>query len=222
MLAIIYLLGAFIADLLKSQRRLKVENLFLHHQLNIISRRPPQRRLLRGALMRSPQFTNGARLSRAPSCGLSVLLGRVRGADRDAVFVAPDLEQSLADADAFAHRVRQAIDSHALRSGIEDVHDDAWPEPNRLFDSPPISGNELHLKSAGITSIIWACGYRPDFHWIKLPIFDWLGFPVHRRGVSDADGLYFLGLPWLYKWKSATLLGAGEDAAFIAQRIASR
>jgi hypothetical protein len=34
MVAIIYLLGTFIADLLKSRRRLEVENLFLRHQLN--------------------------------------------------------------------------------------------------------------------------------------------------------------------------------------------
>jgi hypothetical protein len=35
MFAIIYLLGTFIADLLKSRRRLEIENLFLRHQLNI-------------------------------------------------------------------------------------------------------------------------------------------------------------------------------------------
>jgi hypothetical protein len=49
MFAIIYLLGIFIADLLKSRRRLEVENLFLRHQLNIILRRPPQRLRLRGS-----------------------------------------------------------------------------------------------------------------------------------------------------------------------------
>jgi hypothetical protein len=41
MFAIIYLLGTFTADLLKSRRRLEVENLFLRDQLNIILRRPP-------------------------------------------------------------------------------------------------------------------------------------------------------------------------------------
>jgi transposase InsO family protein len=47
MFAIMYLLGTFIADLLKSRRRLEVENLFLGHQLNIALRRSPQRRRLR-------------------------------------------------------------------------------------------------------------------------------------------------------------------------------
>jgi hypothetical protein len=43
MLAIVHLLGMYIADLIKSRRRLEVENLFLRHQLNIALRRTPQR-----------------------------------------------------------------------------------------------------------------------------------------------------------------------------------
>jgi hypothetical protein len=49
MFAVTYLLGAFIADLFKSRRRLEVENLFLRHQLNIILRRPSQRLRLQGS-----------------------------------------------------------------------------------------------------------------------------------------------------------------------------
>jgi hypothetical protein len=42
MLAILYLLATFIADLFKPRRRLE-ENLFLRHQLNIALRRAPSR-----------------------------------------------------------------------------------------------------------------------------------------------------------------------------------
>jgi hypothetical protein len=48
MLAIVHLLGMYVADLIKSRRRLEVENLFLRHQLNIALRRTPQRLRLRG------------------------------------------------------------------------------------------------------------------------------------------------------------------------------
>jgi hypothetical protein len=48
MLAIVHLLGTFVANLFKSRRRLEVENLFLRHQLNIALRRAPQRLRLRG------------------------------------------------------------------------------------------------------------------------------------------------------------------------------
>jgi hypothetical protein len=42
MFAIIQLLATVIADLLKSRRRLEVENLFLRHQLNVALRRGPR------------------------------------------------------------------------------------------------------------------------------------------------------------------------------------
>jgi len=49
MFAMIYLLGAFIADLFKSRRQLELENLFLRHQVNIILRRPQRSLRLRGS-----------------------------------------------------------------------------------------------------------------------------------------------------------------------------
>src|SRR6266511_3694539 len=49
MLLIFQLLGTFVVDLIKSQRRLEIENLFLRHQLNIAVRRTPHRLRLRGS-----------------------------------------------------------------------------------------------------------------------------------------------------------------------------
>jgi hypothetical protein len=49
MLAMLHLLGMFVANLFKSRRRLEVENLFLRHQLNIALRRSPHRLRLRSS-----------------------------------------------------------------------------------------------------------------------------------------------------------------------------
>jgi hypothetical protein len=49
MLAVLYLLGTFVANLFTSRRRLEVENLFFRHQLNIALRRTPHRLRLRGS-----------------------------------------------------------------------------------------------------------------------------------------------------------------------------
>jgi putative flavoprotein involved in K+ transport len=57
---------------------------------------------------------------------------------------------------------------------------------------------------------------------VRLPVFDQTGFPLHRRGVTAAPGLYFLGLPWLHTRKSGLLFGVGEDAAFLAATITTR
>jgi putative flavoprotein involved in K+ transport len=40
--------------------------------------------------------------------------------------------------------------------------------------------------------------------------------------VTSVPGLYFLGLRLLHKVKSAFLRGVGDDAAYLAQHIATR
>jgi putative flavoprotein involved in K+ transport len=79
----------------------------------------------------------------------------------------------------------------------------------------------LDLKSAGITSVIWATGYKFDFSLVKLPAFDEDGYPLQKRGVTEYPGLYFIGLPALHTSKSGLLHGVGEDAAYVAAYIDS-
>ncbi len=76
-------------------------------------------------------------------------------------------------------------------------------------------GSELEVDS-----VVWATGYRRDYSWIKLPIFDGNGRLRHRRGVTDVSGLYFLGLTWQHTRGSALLGWVKDDAAFIADKIA--
>jgi putative flavoprotein involved in K+ transport len=75
-------------------------------------------------------------------------------------------------------------------------------------------GSELEVDA-----VIWATGYRPDYSWIELPIFDPDGRVRHRRGVTDVPGLYFLGLTWQHTRGSALLGWVKEDADFIAEQI---
>jgi putative flavoprotein involved in K+ transport len=74
-----------------------------------------------------------------------------------------------------------------------------------------------------IDAIVWATGYRPDFSWIDLPgVKDDSGGIIHRRGVTDAPGLFFIGLTWQHTRGSALIGFVHDDAAFIAGRIDSR
>ena len=70
-----------------------------------------------------------------------------------------------------------------------------------------------------VDAVIWATGYRPDYSWIDLPIFDSDGRLRHRRGVPDVPRLYFLGLTWQHTRGSALIGWVKEDAEFIAERI---
>jgi putative flavoprotein involved in K+ transport len=73
-----------------------------------------------------------------------------------------------------------------------------------------------------LDAVVWATGYRPDYSWIDLPVFDEDGALRHRRGVTDVPGLYFLGLTWQHTRGSALIGWVKDDAAFIAERIARR
>ena len=76
-------------------------------------------------------------------------------------------------------------------------------------------------REVEVDAVIWATGYRPDYSWIDLPIFDSDGRPRHGRGATDVPGLYFLGLTWQYTRGSALIGWVKDDARFIAERIAA-
>jgi putative flavoprotein involved in K+ transport len=77
-------------------------------------------------------------------------------------------------------------------------------------------------RTLEVAVVVWATGYRPDFGWIDLPIFNDAGDPVHHRGVvAAAPGVYFLGLPFQYSSTSDHVGGVGRDARHIAEHLAA-
>ncbi len=73
------------------------------------------------------------------------------------------------------------------------------------------------------TSVVWCTGYVRDYDWIKLPVFDASGEPVHHRGVVPGEpGLYFLGLPFLYSFASSLIMGVTKDAEYVVTCITGR
>jgi putative flavoprotein involved in K+ transport len=75
------------------------------------------------------------------------------------------------------------------------------------------------LEEVGL--VVWATGYRPDYAWIHIPEVVREGQVVHRRGVTQVPGLYFLGLSWQHTRGSALLGFVNDDAAYLADHIAT-
>jgi putative flavoprotein involved in K+ transport len=75
--------------------------------------------------------------------------------------------------------------------------------------------------SVDVEAIVWATGFRTDHSWVEVPVFDESGRPVHRRGVTESPGLYFLGLSWQHTRGSALLGWVKDDAEHIAGEIGS-
>ncbi|MBB3004836.1 MAG: MSMEG_0569 family flavin-dependent oxidoreductase [Paraburkholderia tropica] len=127
----------------------------------------------------------------------------------------PNLRANLDSADETYNRINASIDKFIAQKGI-----DAPPgEIYRAVWEPQAERSALDLASSGIGSIVWCIGFRPDFSWVDLPIFNGRGYPGHARGVTAQEGLYFLGLPWLHTWGSGRFSGIARDAAFLADRI---
>jgi hypothetical protein len=43
------------------------------------------------------------------------------------------------------------------------------------------------MGAAGVGTILWATGYRPDFSWVGLPFLEPDGYPHQRRGVTVTE-----------------------------------
>ncbi|WP_419728745.1 MSMEG_0569 family flavin-dependent oxidoreductase [Lichenicola sp.] len=129
---------------------------------------------------------------------------------------APDLAANLDNADAANATIKHEIDGFIAEQGIQAPVDDPYVAP---WHPPADALESLDLRAAGITSIVWCAGFRPNYHWIDLPVTGPDGRPTHHRGVTPLPGLYFLGLPWLHSWGSGRMSGVGRDAAYLSERI---
>jgi putative flavoprotein involved in K+ transport len=85
-------------------------------------------------------------------------------------------------------------------------------------DSEVIFGDGSRLAPA---AVIWATGFAIDHSFVHVPVFDDAARLMHRRGVTAAPGLYFLGLTWQHTRGSALLGWVKHDAEYIARQIAA-
>ena len=87
--------------------------------------------------------------------------------------------------------------------------------PRGAVDPGPLDATPGGVDLDRIGAVVIAGGYRPDYaHWVHVPgAFDPLGFPVHDEGASARRaGLYFVGVHFLRKRKSALLWGSAKTS----------
>jgi putative flavoprotein involved in K+ transport len=146
------------------------------------------------------------------------LHGRLLDIDDGKLHFGSDLKQNLDNADTVSANIKKSIDEYIARSNLvapaEAPYQAVW-EPGPL-------AAELDLAAANIKSVVWCMGFASNFGWLEAPVFDGRGKPVHERGVSTAEGVYFVGLPWLYTWGSGRFSGVARDAEHVVNQLARR
>jgi putative flavoprotein involved in K+ transport len=143
-----------------------------------------------------------------------VLAGHFLDATETHVRFAPDLAESVAWGDEryaqFMGLVRDVVEKRGL-------------EPPQLEDPAPFEADAPEtLELSELGAVVFAGGFRPDYSsWLPWPeAFDELGYPLHDGGASTmVPGLYFVGVHFLRKRKSSSLIGVGEDAGIVARRV---
>jgi glycine/D-amino acid oxidase-like deaminating enzyme len=145
-----------------------------------------------------------------------VLAGHFLGATNGRIRFAPDLADSVAWGDERHGQFMALVRALVAERGLD---------PPEIADPEPFAANAPEeLDASNFGGVVFACGFRPDYRsWLPWPeAFDELGYPVHENGESTVvPGLHFVGVHFLRKRKSSTLIGMGEDAELIAGRIAA-
>ncbi|GAA3545127.1 NAD(P)/FAD-dependent oxidoreductase [Zobellella aerophila] len=151
-----------------------------------------------------------------------ILVGLTKAFNDGQVTFEPNLTQNLAGGDENYLSLLDAADAYIARNGLDLPEE---PEARNMLPDPDCVTNpilELDLMDAGVTSIIWATGFKLDYSWLKVGAFDENGKPRHQRGVSSEPGVYFLGLPWQSRRGSSFIWGVWHDAKHIAGHIATQ
>jgi putative flavoprotein involved in K+ transport len=140
------------------------------------------------------------------------LLGHIADAQNGKVTFKPDLKENLVKMDKAEKDIIAMIDNYIKANGIT-APQEILADMQDGYSVEEVT--ELDLKAADINTVIWAMGYTFDYSLVKLPVTDEDGFPIQRRGVTQYPGLYFVGMNWLSKRKSAILYGVNEDVEHI-------
>ncbi len=145
------------------------------------------------------------------------LVGRVAGLRDGRMLFSGSLANQCALADLKMNRLLDSIDQWARECAPHGVFgDDDRPGPTVIDGEPRL---DMDLTDGTIRTIIWATGYRPDYSWLHVPVLDRKGRIRHDGGITDAPGLYVMGLPFLRRRKSSLIDGAADDSRDLADHL---
>ena len=116
-------------------------------------------------------------------------------------------------------RLLDTIDEWATENGFDgEVEAPHRLAPTEVEESPPLG---IDLADGKIKTIIWATGFRADYSWLHVPVFDHKGQIRHDGGIDAAPGMYLMGIQFLRRRKSALIDGAGDDARDLTAHLVS-
>jgi putative flavoprotein involved in K+ transport len=150
----------------------------------------------------------------------AIILGKLIAADHNALQFAQNAKEHILHGDMTSAQTKAALEhfvtSNNLIAPPPEIDPADEPDINYMAASDITT---LDLRTENITSIIWCNGFTGDYRYLKLPVLNEKGMPLHRNGISPVPGLYFLGIYWLRSRKSGIIHGIAEDSEFIISQL---
>ncbi|MEM9570524.1 MAG: NAD(P)-binding domain-containing protein [Pseudomonadota bacterium] len=147
------------------------------------------------------------------------IAGRVMGMTETDVQFSGSLPNVCSLADLKMNRLLKQIDEWIETHASNEMIEPSYRLRNTIVPKDPLL--RLNLKQAGIETVIWATGFKPDYSWLNVPVLTPRGELRHDGGVVDAPGMYVLGLPFLRRRKSSLIDGVGDDARDLATHLSA-
>lgn len=148
------------------------------------------------------------------------ILGRFTDVKADQLIFADSLKHSLLEANRKLIDVETKIDKLITSEALEvsDTHLAFNFEEIDPHEQSPIL--ELSIEASNIKNIVWCTGYRPDYQYLKLDIFDDKGVPILDEFGGTSEHVYFCGMGLSTNKDEASSFGVGLYAAYeSAERV---
>lgn len=152
------------------------------------------------------------------------LVGRLRAIEGQRLKFEADLADSIRTGDRVSAEVRAGIEKGiaARGGGAPDLEPDPADEPLESPDEVAARAPQaLDFERDGITTIIWSTGFGVELGWVRLPVRDDRGRPIHTDGAAPVSGVWFLGVPWMRSRRSGIVLGADAEGRQTADAVAA-
>ena len=147
------------------------------------------------------------------------VVGRLLDIDGARVRLDDDLVTTTVSADVKLAVLLRRIDRFAASSGLAGEVGPPEPfEPHwRAFVEAP---DVLDLRARGVSTVLWATGFRRAYPWLRVPVLDEAGEIRHHGGLTTSPGLFVIGLQFLRRRNSSFIDGVGADARDLSAAIA--
>jgi putative flavoprotein involved in K+ transport len=170
-------------------------------------------------LRRAALFHKSAMAERAGSCVTRPFHWRLSGR----LTFADDVCENFRLGDEAAAKTRRRIDDYIARHGLDAPRatDDPAETVAPRLPNPPILS--LDPSEHHLATVIWCTGFEDDYSFVQVPgVLNVRGQPLEHEGVTEAPGIYFVGVDFSSTRKSGLIAGIAEDSQRLVGHLVAR